>query len=332
MRVYLFILVLCCCLLASCSSIGSGFPLEETLTQELMPLQGITNPMLVEIKSPFLILKNWKMHDSIFHIYDLTSNELKWVFGTEGQGPGEFISPSLFQTQLPGILIGDFGKNEVIRFDIDRNGQPVFKESQKLVYDNALYDAAFINDSLYIADPKYMLIPSLYLLARGDSLPRKIWTYRNPNILDYSLDPDKGEVYASENHIVFCYSYKKQIDFMDTAFNLVKRVKFEYDDPTDITGDNYDDVKISYTRGYLGKRYFYAMFLGRSWKKHRENFTKGTFLEVFDLDGNPIIRYYLEGKCPSNFAVDEETFTLYGATEDGEPEDYLLMYKLKGLS
>ena len=84
---------------------------------------------------------------------------------------------------------------------------------------------------------------------------------------------------------------------MDTAFNLVKRVKFEYDDPTDITGDNYDDVKISYTRGYLGKRYFYAMFLGRSWKKHRENFTKGTFLEVFDLDGNPIIRYYLEGKC-----------------------------------
>ena len=56
MRVYLFILVLCCCLLASCSSIGSGFPLEETLTQELMPLQGITNPMLVEIKSPFLIL------------------------------------------------------------------------------------------------------------------------------------------------------------------------------------------------------------------------------------------------------------------------------------
>lgn len=130
MRVYLFILVLCCCLLASCSSIGSGFPLEETLTQELMPLQGITNPMLVEIKSPFLILKNWKMHDSIFHIYDLTSHELKWVFGTEGQGPGEFISPSLFQTQLPGILIGDFGKNEVIRFDIDRNGQPVFKESR----------------------------------------------------------------------------------------------------------------------------------------------------------------------------------------------------------
>ena len=72
-----------------------------------------------------------------------------------------------------------------------------------------------------------------------------------------------------------------------TAFNLVKRVKFEYDDPTDITGDNYDDVKISYTRGYLGKRYFYVYgFWEDHWKKHRENFTKGTFLEVFDLDGN----------------------------------------------
>ena len=35
---------------------------------------------------------------------------------------------------------------------------------------------------------------------------------------------------------------------------------------------------------------------------------------------------------PVYFAIDEETFTLYGAGEDGEPEDYLLIYKLKGLS
>ena len=30
--------------------------------------------------------------------------------------------------------------------------------------------------------------------------------------------------------------------------------------------------------------------------------------------------------------VDEVTFTLYGTGEDGEPEDHLLVYKLKGLS
>ena len=332
MRVYLFILVLCCCLLASCSSIGSGFPLEETLTQELMPLQGITNPMVVEIKSPFLIFQNSQLHDSIFHIYDLTTHELKSVFGSEGQGPGEFISPSLFRTQLSGFLIGDFGKNEVVRFDIDRNGQPVFKESKKLGYDNALYDAAFINDSFYIADPKYMLIPSLYLLAWKDSLPRKTWTYRNPDIPDYSLDPNKGNVYTNESRIVFCYSYKKQIDFMDTNFNLIKRVTFDYDAPTYITGDNYDDISETYTYGYLGKRYLYVVFFGTSWKEYRANGTSGNILEVFDLDGNLVARYHLEGKGPVHFAVDEKTFILYGVADDGDTEDHLLMYKLKGLS
>lgn len=38
-----------------------------------------------------------------------------------------------------------------------------------------------------------------------------------------------------------------------------------------------------------------------------------------------IVSYLLD------FAVDEETFTLYGAGEDGIPEDHLLVYKLKGL-
>jgi negative regulator of replication initiation len=53
---------------------------------------------------------------------------------------------------------------------------------------------------------------------------------------------------------------------------------------------------------------------------------------VYDLDGKPIIKYYLNGRRPVYFAVDEETFTLYGAGEDGDPEDNLLVYKLKGLS
>ena len=34
---------------------------------------------------------------------------------------------------------------------------------------------------------------------------------------------------------------------------------------------------------------------------------------------------------PCYFAVDEETFTLYGTGWNGEPEDHLLMYKLEGL-
>lgn len=329
MRIYPFILIICVWFVA-CGSVDNGFPREETLVPQLMPLQGITNPIKVEVKPPFLIFENWKRTDSLFHIYDITTHQLKSTFGVIGEGPDEFVVPDLFYGPFSDFLIGDFGRNQIMRFGIDQEGQPIFRNARTFGYDNALYDAAFINDSLYVADPKYMLKPSLYMLAIQDSLPRKIWTYRNADIMDYILDPDMGSVYANESRIVFCYGYKKQIDFMDINFNLIKRVKFDFDtSDSDILASG--NEKISYSYGYLGKRYLYVVFLGTSWKENSANDTRGTILEVFDLNGNPIIRYHLEGKLPVYFAVDEETFTLYGAIEDGDPEDNLLVYKLKGL-
>jgi hypothetical protein len=329
MRISHFILILCGGLVSSCNSTDPVFPKEEILTQELMPLQGITFPVRIEVKHPFLVLQNIKRADSLFHIYDIVGHELKSAFGVMGQGPDDFVSPWLFQTQLSDILIKD--KNLVYRFGINEEGLPVFKDTKQMKYIYDVYEAAFINDSLYVMDAKY-IAPSLYLLTLQDELPRKSRQYRNPDIMDYYIDPDMGNVYASENRIAFCYGYKKQIDFMDTDFNLVKRVKFKYTHPADPGLGNDGDVKMSYVTGYTGKRYLYALFLGTSWSDHRLQSFHGTFLEVFDLDGNPVVRYLLEGIGPVYFAVDEKTFTLYGKGVDGDPEDYLLMYKLKGLS
>lgn len=324
-----FILILYCGLVSACNSSRGDptFPREETLSQELMLLQGVTYPIRVEVKHPFLIFQNMKMNDSIFHIYDLTSGELKSTFGKTGEGPGEFILPWMIQTPFSDILI--FDKESFYRFDINEKGQPVFKEAETPAYEGFINNRAFINDSTYVVDFRYA-IPELHLLTMQDEQPKKTWTYRNPAIMDPVLDSDDGNVYANESRIVFCYGYKKQIDFMDTEFNLIKRVKFDYAHPTEVKADG--DDKVSYTYGYLGKRYLYASFFGTSWKENRANSTCGTFLEVFDLDGNPVARYHLEGRRPVYFAVDEETFTLYGTGEDGDPEDNLLVYKLKGLS
>ena len=329
MRIYHFLFMLCCGLIVACSSADTIFPREEIIAQELMPLQGVTFPVRIEVKHPFLILQNIKRADSLYHIYDLTNYELKSSFGIIGQGPGEFVHPWLFHSQLSDILIGD--KNTVYRVGINKEGLAVFKDTKQLSYNNNVYGAAFINDSLYVVDAMYTA-PDLYLLALQDKLPRKSWTYRNPDIMDYYVDPDMGNVYANENRIAFCYGYKKQIDFMDTGFNLIKRVKFNYANPANTNSENQGDVKMSYVYGYLGKNYLYALFLGTSWDEHREKSFHGAFLEVFDLNGNPVAKYYLEGISPAYFAVDENTSTLYGKGVDGDPEDYLLVYKLKGLS
>jgi hypothetical protein len=331
MRISYFILILCCIWVASCSSVDPVFPREETLILELMPLQGLTNPVRVEVKHPFLILQNRKRDDSLFHVYDLVGYELKHTFGVMGQGPDDFVAPWLFQTQFSNILIGDLGKNSVYQFNINEEGLPMFKGTKQPGYINGVNDAAFINDSLYVVNAMYTA-PSLYLLTLQDELPRKSWQYGNPDMVDYVADPNMGRVYTNESRIAFCYEYKKQIDIMDIDFNLIKRVKFKFANFTHINSENQGDVKVSYVYGYLGKRYLYALFFGTSWNENRARATCGTFLEVFDLDGNPVARYRLDGRRPVYFAVDEETFTLYGAGEDGDPEDYLLMYRLKGLS
>ena len=327
MKIFHFILTLCCGLVIACSSVDTHFPREETLTQELMPLQGITYPVRVEVKHPFLIVQNMKRADSLFHIYDLTNYELKSSFGVMGEGPDDYVAPWLFHTQLSDVLIGDVSKNFVYRFDINEEGLPMFRGAKQPRYINSVNDAAFINDSLYVVDAKYMA-PSLYLLTLEDELPRKSWPYRDPAISDYYSDPNSDKVYANNTRIAMCYEYKKQVDFMDIEFNIIKRVKFKFARPANTNGP---DVKVSYVYGYFGKRYLYALFFGTSWNEHRAMSFRGTFLEVFDLDGKPVVKYRLDGISPVYFAVDEETFTLYGAGNDGEPEDYLVMYKLNGL-
>ena len=344
MKISFLILILYCCLLTACNLREPKFPFEETLIQEFMPLQGVTNPFMVEIKHPFLIILNNVRSDSIFHIYDLTNNELKSVFGVKGQSisetstpwkfiPDEFFLPVLYKTQLSDVFIGDEIRRLIYRFGISEDGLPVFKETKRYndTIDN-MFEAAFINDSLFVLDAQYQS-PSLYILSLNEESPRKVKQYRNPKIKDHYADPDMGRVYANEGRIALCYGWKKQIDFMDTDFKLIKRIKFKFDDPVEMTTENQGDIKASYVYGYFGKRYFYIIFFGTSWKEHRSSY-RGTSLEVYDLDGNPVARYQFDGISPSRFVVDEATFILYGVIDmDKEgPKDHLLVYRLKGLS
>lgn len=153
-----------------------------------------------------------------------------------------------------------------------------------------------------------------------------------PHMVDYYADPDMKRVYVNDSRIVFCYGYKKQIDFMDFKYNLINKVKFKFANPAHIDSKNQGDLNLSYLCSYLGKHYFYTLFWGVSSNEYKPGSSRVTYLEVYDLDGNPVVRYRLKGKFPVYFAVDEETFTLYGPETYDDPEDHLLVYELKGLS
>ena len=81
------IVALCCGIITACSTTPNlDFPHEETLTPELMPLQGITNPWKVEIKHPYLIIENLQLKDSIFTYTILGVKNLKVPLELQGKG------------------------------------------------------------------------------------------------------------------------------------------------------------------------------------------------------------------------------------------------------
>jgi hypothetical protein len=87
MRIYHFILMLFCGLVAACNSADPTFPCEETLTQELLPLQGITCPITSDLhivkkikRSSFVMLKRAKSYFEVLEKYLAIRNvfDLLW--------------------------------------------------------------------------------------------------------------------------------------------------------------------------------------------------------------------------------------------------------------
>jgi hypothetical protein len=196
-----------------------------------MPLQGLTAPIRVEVCHPFLMIQNSIRRDSLFHIYDLRNYELTSAFGIIGQGPDDYVRPWIFNTQFSGFTISDNEKNAIYQIGINEEGQPVSKDKKEVRFFDGPGDAAFINDSLFVRDAGY-LAPGLYLLSLEDELPRKTLQFRNPNIMDPYTDPNMAtNVHANETRIVLIYHRKRQIDFMDTDFNLIKSVRTKFARP-----------------------------------------------------------------------------------------------------
>jgi hypothetical protein len=230
---------------------------------------------------------------------------------------------------LPEFIIKN-NSNTFQKFSIDKDGQATMKEKVTPVFQMALSESQFIHDSLFVVSPAFYGIPYMLKCDMKSEEPLKAYAYRDTTLINYADDPNRVDnMFANKNRIVLCYAYKKQIDFLDTDFNLVKRV--EFDDYTPVYGVKVPkDEKPSYEQGYLGKRYLYALFMGCTYNELEAREGKGVHLEVFDMEGNPVARYELQGERPRYFAVDEETFTLYSPMK-GLPEDHLMVYKLEGL-
>ena len=82
------------------------------------------------------------------------------------------------------------------------------------------------------------------------------------------------------------------------------------------------DITYQYIRAYAGAQFFYVMSAG---PKDKNNSYPSRSIEVYDYDGNAIVRYTFD-EAPSPFVVDEVQGIIYGY--DYQQPDYWLVYKM----
>lgn len=213
------------------------------------------------------------------------------------------------------------------------SSEPIFP-SEKILFpesDMNYRDSIEIKLPYLILQKKCLLIDSVYYVRDSLLIADAVLTTSAPSMeIEYFYtDPNMKRVYVSDDRVVYCYGYKKQIDFMDFRLNLIKRIHFKSDNSVCFDLLNVKHAKLSYVCSYLGKRYYYALFLGKTLEEYRHS--SEAFLEVYDLDGNPVVRYCLKNSILTYFSVDEESFVLYGFDVNKKYTDKLLIYNLKGL-
>ena len=325
-----------------CDQVESKFFLHEVgLTHEYrFPLYDAPFPIEMHIHNDYLILCQSNFQgsppDVFFQAYSLSDHSYRGSFGHKGRGPGEWINPRIISSSAnsPYLYLFEVSSRQnsaIIHkmiLDTTIQLQEVGSFSIEKGY-SAMNHPVIRNDSLLVFD-EFMPEPSIRVHHLKEEHPIVSWKYGASSSLDNRFaDKNLGTLYANDSSILFLYTLKNRIDFMNWNLEPIKRLNYQKDKPI-IRNDPRDNV-MYYGRSYLGQYFLYARFSGVSTREYEANDYKGQVLEVFDLKGTPVCCYTFSEAFPQAFAVDERTFTLYGYWSDSGLEDSISVYRLPGL-
>ena len=312
-----------------------SFPQEYRLTSVRLPLFSRTYPIEMELKNGFLI---FCLGNSL-HIYSATD----YSFVQKVQKTESSSSFQIMRSSSTYLYVMDVNhKNKIFKYRFDPLGHPTVFQSGFTGVANSMNRPFIVRDSLILYDefiPEASLkVHNLYTNKQVRALP-----YGTTSLNDRFFDKNMGGLYANDTHIAFVYKYQDRIDFFDWQFNLKRSVNHQLSPPV-IDRQNRLANICYYGHSYMGQNYFYTLYRGVSNKVFRTDslslrlpngitiYTYGLtrdVLEVYDMDGLPVARFYFNDIAPEVFVIDEEQNKLLGYR--AAYRDSLLLYQLKGL-
>jgi len=282
-------------------------------------------PDFMTLKGDKLIISSSRSKPSMLYVYSIPLLEFISDFGVQGRGPNEIQLFPMF-CESPGsdnLYIWGYSPVTIRKISISENGEIEYKEDIILKGYETFNNMTIIGDSVFVyymiddlAVKKYNFasrIESSINLPKDDH--RQSFFYSN-----------RGLIATNESSLVYSYLFKKQIDIYDlSTLKLKTRIGDGKKYPRPTPG-NFSSVTYHYAGLYAGEKYFYTSYVYDDGKKREEGVSRPRFLEVYDYDGNPIIKYSFD-ISPILFVVDERNGKIYGFNE--EYQDNLLHYNIE---
>ena len=321
----LYILIPIACLLVSCSEPrvdGMVFNDIKNLYAEKILVDEIFVPSWVTKSGNNFIISSSRSDKTIL-IYDTPSLAFKHSTGTKGGGPDEIQTYPMFCHTVDDeyLYVRGFSHFSIRKIKIEPDGNFLFFDEYELDGKNNYNHMNIVKDSILIYYDGEILSINKYDLKNGKNIKSIALEKEDHNESYYYSN--RGVTAANESFLMFSYIFKKQIDIYDVEkFELIKTID---------NGKKHQEIKVydkeithHYLNTYAGKKYFYAMHAGHAFNGQTIGYS-GQSLEVYDYEGNPIIKYTFD-IIPFQFVVDEDNGYIYA--HNGNYEDYLLRYKL----
>lgn len=328
--------IIICFMLIGCESkqdnviLYTDFPVQKQLKAITIELDTalFRYPFRMRAYGDKMIVMDLHNADYYFHLFDYPDFNYKSSFGKRGDSPEEMLMADNFRfigEENPEVWTLDSNKSIITRLGFSLSRDSLLK-SKAVALDKDLLrplDFCMYGDSVMIIPDysgesrfcfvdasgkvlyKYGSIPTENLMALRESKPALSQAWRS--FVDYNPRREILVAATQLGEVLEIYNFKDSTHRVLIGPNGEPkfRERDSYAIPDGIMG--YSDVQIT-------DKYIYAVFHGRRFKdmmKDPNNLVDGgEMIYVFDLEGNPVVKYRLDHFINGIF-VDEAKATVY---------------------
>lgn len=258
------------------------------------------------VKDNYLIIANRKK-ENIFSVIDINNFEIVKQWGNRGKGPGEHgLFIHLINQPSDKFIIADFS-----RLSLKSNSTSSFEPIREVPILNNRYEpqmSEIPQTIIQIADSDYV-----YDKFEHHELEIARWKYGSSPSLVYKFEDLKedfkdksGQVLSGKlsydrinKRIVFAYTFIRRFDIISLDGNLLKSIELKPSSNGPLFSEEGIDFKNSiryYTDVVVDENSIFLYYVGYSFDdienlRSNKNDTYNTFIEEYDLEGNPKRRY-----------------------------------------